>query len=77
MSLSSNYVCFNCENLTDSITCSKHQFTVNLDNYCEDHNYKKSFSKKSNCGNCVKYNTVNCPNKNFATESLLCFSWSA
>ena len=45
MSLESNNVCFNCENLTDTITCSKHDLNVNLDNYCDDHNYKKSLNR--------------------------------
>lgn len=77
MSIVSNNVCFNCENLTDSISCSKHQFNVNLDNYCDDHNYKKSLSKNSNCGNCSKFKNESCPNTNYASEALLCFSWSA
>ena len=76
MSLSSNNVCFNCENLTASFSCKKHDLSVNLDNYCSDHNYKKSLNKTSNCGNCSKFKTDNCPNSNYASEGLLCFSWS-
>ena len=43
MTLISNNVCFNCENLTDTISCSKHNLNVNLDNYCDDHNYKNNY----------------------------------
>ncbi len=75
MSLISNNVCFNCENLTDSITCGKHDFNVNLDNYCNDHSYKKSLNKTSSCGNCIKFKSDNCPNPTYAADKLLCFSW--
>ena len=76
MSISSNNVCFNCENLTASFSCKKHDLSVNLDNYCSDHNYKKSLNKTSNCGYCSKFKTDNCPNSNYASEGLLCFSWA-
>ena len=42
MSLTSNNVCFNCENLTDSITCGKHNFNVNI--YQEENKLKKQLS---------------------------------
>ena len=77
MTLISNNVCFNCENLTNNITCSKHDLNVNLDNYCDDHNYKKSLNKSSSCGNCMKYQSDNCPNPNYAVDKLLCFSWES
>ena len=77
MTLISNNVCFNCENLAGNITCSKHDLNVNLDNYCKDHKYKKSLNKSSSCGNCMKFQSDNCPNLNYAADKLLCFSWEA
>ena len=77
MTLLSNNVCFNCENLAENITCTKHDLIVNLDNYCEDHKYKKSLNKSSSCGNCMKYQSDNCHNPNYAADKLLCFSWEA
>ncbi len=76
MGLESGSVCINCENLMDSFRCGKHDVDVDLDNVCSDHSFKRSISKSSNCFNCKKYETEQCPNPGFAAEGLLCFSWS-
>ena len=76
MSIESGSVCINCENLSASFRCSKHEIDVDLDNVCSDHSLKRSISKLSNCLNCEKYSTKKCPNPSFAAEGLLCFSWS-
>ena len=59
MSIESGSVCINCENLSASFRCSKHDIDVDLDNVCSDHSLKRSISKLSNCLNCEKYSTKN------------------
>ena len=54
--------CLTCENLVDSLKCIKHDISVEIDNVCNDHNIKESFSKMSDCLNCSNYQTEACPN---------------
>jgi len=68
--------CINCENITSSFDCSKHQIEVDIDKVCPDHTFKRSLTKESNCSNCKNFSTQSCPNPNLAAEGMLCFSWA-
>ena len=35
--------CLTCENLVDSLKCSKHDLSVEINNVCGDHSIKKGF----------------------------------
>ena len=75
MSLTSNNVCFNCENLSSDLLCLEHKTKVDVFSVCDDHSYKNFFSKNSNCGNCISYNMDSCKHPNSATEGMLCIDW--
>jgi hypothetical protein len=68
-------VCVNCDNLMPSMTCGKHKQSVELDNVCDDHHYKKSLTKDSSCNNCNHFKSSSCPNPTLAADGMLCFSW--
>ncbi|MAR44156.1 MAG: hypothetical protein CMC48_08810 [Flavobacteriaceae bacterium] len=68
--------CINCENITSTFDCSKHNIEVDIDKVCSDHTFKKSLTKESNCSNCINFKTQSCPNPNLAAEGMLCFSWA-
>ena len=36
--------CLNCENLVDSLVCTKHDVSVEINNVCNEHSIKKAFS---------------------------------
>ena len=68
--------CLNCENLENNSICNKHHESVQLDNVCDQHNYKKNLTRDSTCSNCSNFNTTDCPNPSFASKEMLCFSWN-
>ncbi|MGB2152775.1 MAG: hypothetical protein ACPH57_07225 [Flavobacteriaceae bacterium] len=74
--IQSTNACINCENLTAEINCSVHNLTTELDNVCDDHNFKRTITKNSTCNNCNHYKAVTCPNPTSASDGMLCFSWS-
>ena len=69
--------CLNCENLVDSLLCSKHDLSVEIDNVCSDHTIKKAFSKLSDCLSCSSYKKASCANPGHSAPGMLCFSWSS
>ena len=68
--------CLTCEKLVDSLKCAKHNFSVEIDNVCNDHSIKKAFTKLSDCLSCSNYKKVECPNPGSSAPGMLCFSWS-
>ena len=44
--IQSTNACINCENLTAEINCSVHNLTTELDNVCDDHNFKRTITNK-------------------------------
>ena len=68
--------CLNCENLTSTFDCLKHNIEVDVNKVCSDHVFKQALTKNSNCLNCKNFNTHSCPNPNLAAEGMLCFSWT-
>jgi len=69
--------CLTCENLVDSLKCSKHDLSVEINNVCGDHSIKKAFSKLSDCASCSSYKKSDCPNPGHSAPGMLCFSWSS
>ena len=69
--------CLNCENLVDSLVCTKHDVSVEIDNVCNEHSIKKAFSKLSDCLSCSNYKKASCPNPGSSAAGMLCFSWSS
>ena len=74
--ISDSIACLNCGNLQNNSICNKHHKSVHLDNICDDHNYKKSLTNDSSCTNCLNFKTKKCPNPSFASNEMLCFSWT-
>ena len=69
--------CLTWENLVDSLKCSKHDLSVEINNVCGDHSIKKAFSKLSDCASCSSYKKSDCPNPGHSAPGMLCFSWSS
>ena len=38
--------CLNCENITSTFDCSKHNIEVDVDKVCSDHVFKQALTKK-------------------------------
>ena len=68
--------CTSCENLTTSMNCSLHDVNVSLNNVCDEHKLKTSFSAKVDCSTCSSFKQSSCPNPMSAKDGMLCFSWS-
>lgn len=75
MSIRTSNTCFNCENLSNDLLCLEHKTKVDVFNVCDDHTYKNFFSKDSNCGNCMSFNTESCKHPSSATPGMLCIEW--
>ena len=67
--------CTSCENLTASMNCSLHNVNVTLNNVCEEHTLKPSFSLKVDCSTCLSFKQISCPHPMSAKIGMLCFSW--
>ena len=67
--------CLNCENLLNDFVCKKHNTSVRIDNFCENHSYQKSINKNSSCSNCFNFGKSSCSNPEEASSSMLCFDW--
>ena len=61
----------------DKLTPADGGSGLEIDNVCNDHNIKESFSKMSDCLNCSNYQTEACPNSEKSAPGMLCFSWSS
>ena len=75
MNIRTSNTCFNCENLSNDLLCLEHKTKVDVFNVCDDHTYKNFFSKDSNCGNCMSFNTESCKHPSSATPGMLCIEW--
>ena len=69
--------CMSCENITASMSCSLHEIEVKMNNVCDEHKAKSSFSAKADCTTCSSFKQLSCPNPNSANVGMLCFSWTS
>ena len=75
MNIGSANICLNCVNLSDNFKCGLHNTEVEMNSFCDDHQYNTNLSKESSCLNCASYKQSDCNFSDRSGEGMLCFDW--
>lgn len=67
--------CGNCEHFINGQICGIHEFVVSENQVCEAYQFKAVLHREDDCLKCSKFQTLDCPHPNKASEGILCNVW--